>query len=79
MKSFKTHFLFLLEIIFAVTILCSSLNVYSQAPGCKDPMANNYNAAATVNDGSCTYDVTSYTPPIQISLKHLISYKFSFS
>ena len=27
-------------------------------PGCTDMSANNYNAEATVNDGSCTYDVT---------------------
>jgi hypothetical protein len=26
-------------------------------PGCTDPLATNYNAAATVDDGSCTYPV----------------------
>ena len=26
--------------------------------GCTDPTANNYNASATTDDGSCTYDVT---------------------
>lgn len=31
----------------------------AQISGCTDPQANNYNAAATVNDGSCTYNVTS--------------------
>lgn len=34
----------------------------AQVPGCTDPLATNYNAAATVNDGSCTYAVTGVTP-----------------
>jgi hypothetical protein len=38
---------------------------YSQVYGCKDPYANNYNSSATVNDGSCTYNATSYTPPVK--------------
>ena len=28
---------------------------HAQACGCTDPLANNYNATATVNDGSCRY------------------------
>ncbi|MFT3909337.1 MAG: hypothetical protein QM737_07935 [Ferruginibacter sp.] len=40
--------------------------LYSQVPGCTDPMANNYNSLATVNDGSCTYNNTSYTPPLKV-------------
>jgi hypothetical protein len=39
---------------------------HSQVYGCKDPAANNYNPSATVNDGSCTYNTTSYTPPIEV-------------
>lgn len=31
-------------------------------PGCPDPQATNFNAAATSNDGSCLYPITSYTP-----------------
>jgi hypothetical protein len=27
----------------------------AQIPGCTDPLANNYNPAATLNDGSCAY------------------------
>lgn len=37
---------------FALTLLAA--NVYAQ-PGCTDPQATNYNASATVNDGSCVY------------------------
>jgi len=32
-------------------------------PGCMDTAANNYNSLATVNDGSCTYDVLGCTDP----------------
>jgi hypothetical protein len=39
---------------------------YNQVPGCTDPMANNYNPSATQNNGSCTYAVTSYTPPLKV-------------
>lgn len=36
--------------------------------GCPDPQATNYNAAATVNDGSCLYPVTNYTPVFKANL-----------
>jgi hypothetical protein len=35
---------------------------YAQGAGCTDPQAINYNAADTVNDGSCMYAATSYSP-----------------
>lgn len=34
----------------------------SAQPGCPDPQATNFNPAATSNDGSCLYPVTTYTP-----------------
>ncbi len=37
------------------------LNTAAQ-PGCPDPQALNFDAAATSNDGSCVYPVTNYTP-----------------
>ena len=46
---------------FALLLLCCS-TTYGQVPGCTDPLANNFNASATVNNGSCTYTSTSYTP-----------------
>jgi hypothetical protein len=66
MKAKKIHILFLAKIVFAILFLVKSTPLYSQVYGCKDPMANNYNAAATINDGSCTYNATSYTPPIKV-------------
>jgi len=37
-------------------------------PGCPDPQATNYNAAATSNDGSCLYQVTNYSPIFKANL-----------
>ena len=34
----------------------------AQIPGCTDPLALNYNAAATQNDGSCQYASAVITP-----------------
>ncbi len=39
---------------------------FAQVAGCRDPLSNNFNPLATVNDGSCTYTVTNYTPPIKV-------------
>ena len=50
---------------FLLAGLCND-RLYSQVPGCTDPMANNFNSQATVNDGSCTYNSTSYTPPLKV-------------
>lgn len=41
--------------------------IYCQVPGCTDTRANNYNPLATVNNGSCTYDVTFYSPPEKVN------------
>lgn len=35
---------------------------YSQISGCTDPLALNYNSAATLNDGSCIYPSVSISP-----------------
>ncbi|MBU6325704.1 MAG: hypothetical protein KJS92_09470, partial [Bacteroidetes bacterium] len=37
----------------------SVLSVQAQVPGCTDPLASNYNPAATKNNGSCTYAAAS--------------------
>ncbi len=41
---------------FATTITGISLDTQGQTPGCTDPVATNYNAGATINDGSCQYN-----------------------
>lgn len=37
-------------------------------PGCPDPLATNFNASATINDGSCVYPVTNYAPSFKALL-----------
>lgn len=41
---------------------------FSQVAGCTDPKANNYDASAIINNGSCTYNSLSYTPPVRAVL-----------
>lgn len=48
-----------LWVIFCFFIL---LDVKGQVSGCTDPLANNYNPLATVNDGSCVYNSSSVSP-----------------
>lgn len=40
----------------------------AQLPGCTDPLSNNYDPKATLNDGSCTYDPVSVVPISSIPL-----------
>lgn len=43
--------------------LLLTLPVFAQAQqGCTDPLASNFNASATVNDGSCVYSPASVSP-----------------
>ena len=47
-------------------IFFNAFTAHSQVYGCTDPLANNYNSLATVNDGKCAYNLTSYTPIIKV-------------
>lgn len=58
-------------------VICLSLFVFgvtlnAQQRGCTDPKAQNYDSQATINDGSCLYDVTIKRPreicPIPVDL-----------
>ena len=60
MKKYFLTFLFFL--------LISGFSSTAQVPGCTDSQANNYNPAATINDGSCTYNPTIYSPPFRYLL-----------
>lgn len=47
------------QYIFMLALLVASVQVsLAQVCGCTDSLALNYNAYATLNDGSCVYDVT---------------------
>ncbi|MEP7109322.1 MAG: hypothetical protein ABI760_15115 [Ferruginibacter sp.] len=54
-------------LVFGLVVLFAAHPSFGQVYGCKDPLANNYNPAATVNNGSCTYDITYYEPPIKVN------------
>lgn len=41
--------------------------------GCTDPQAINYDAAASVNDGSCIYNTTNYTLVVKDTLLNVLS------
>lgn len=53
-----------MKYIFITTFAFAYFYAKSQIPGCTDPQANNYNALATVNDGSCAYGNTSLSPAV---------------
>lgn len=49
-----------------VFLIFSPIIFYTQS-GCTDPLANNYDALATENDGSCTYDPTTIIPELLVA------------
>lgn len=52
-----------LKIILLAFIICSTFNLsMAQISGCTDTKANNFNPAATINDGSCTYNGSNLAP-----------------
>jgi len=50
-------------VIFSIIALSANFHFLSQS-GCTDPQALNYNSMAIVNDGSCSYDVSNYSPAL---------------
>lgn len=57
-----------------ILITACMLTVVSNAqPGCTDPLANNYNATATFNDGSCQYNASSISPSATFTLPPQLS------
>ncbi len=54
-------------IIFAC-LFFMRMEVMGQVSGCTDPQALNFNASATLNDGSCTYAPQTYTPAQTVTL-----------
>lgn len=47
-------------------------NCLAQLPGCTDPMAINYNPAATINDGSCNYSENVVYPDATFDISDLV-------
>jgi len=59
-------------IIFICSLLISG-KVSAQVPGCTDPLAQNYNPAATLNDGSCSYSQGTVSPVFSFNLDNVLS------
>ncbi len=59
-----------------ITILtlacCLSALCADAQPGCTDPQALNFDASATLNDGSCAYPPTSYFPALVAELPEFL-------
>ncbi|HNW89324.1 MAG TPA: T9SS type A sorting domain-containing protein [Bacteroidales bacterium] len=55
----------------AFCVLLADVDVFAQS-GCTDPLASNYNAAATVNNGSCIYNSASVVPDTSFTLSTAI-------
>src|SRR4051794_18480646 len=48
----------MIKVLLFLLLLSVCTRVFSQQ-GCTDPKAQNYDASATINNGSCTYPATS--------------------
>ena len=63
-QGFNTYSSFLLYVttfdspVSLTNVTLTTTNSSTGSPGCTDTTANNYDASATVDNGSCTYDVT---------------------
>ena len=74
MRNLCFRFAGTLKIFFLCLIFFKALPAFSQKYGCTDSAAYNYDPAATINDGSCKYNDTYYSPvekvnPLNDSLK----------
>ena len=54
------------KLFLILLLLCNIAVAQTPIKGCKDPAATNYNAAATITDGSCLYTTTSMVPTIKV-------------
>jgi len=67
-QQIRTITLFHAMLYFLMLFLSFTMSVQAQVRGCTDPLANNYNASATINDGSCIYQNINLTPEASINL-----------
>ncbi|MDY0140277.1 MAG: HYR domain-containing protein [Bacteroidales bacterium] len=50
--------------LFLISFITVCLFANAQISGCTDPLANNYNTEATINDGSCTYGTSTVSAAV---------------
>jgi hypothetical protein len=65
----KLYIIFLTVVISMIT----NYDINAQVEGCTDPLANNYNPDATLNDGSCSYNITIHNPDMRYLLPAMVS------
>lgn len=58
--------------IFSLALFFAICTSQAQISGCTDPLSENYNSAATVNDGSCTYVSVKIKPKYSVKLNALL-------
>jgi len=61
------------KILYLIFLTGFVFNVHAQIQGCPDPAANNYNAVATVNDGSCTYNAVTLNLTTKFNLNTVLN------
>lgn len=59
--------------LYLLAFLLFRFVMHSQVVGCNDPMAANFNPAATLNDGSCIYDRVTLGAEFSVDLPNDIS------
>lgn len=57
-----------MRIIILLVLIFIKQNTYGQPAGCTDPQAINFDNSAIVNDGSCTYNIEVFNPPLIAAL-----------
>src|SRR5687768_13537765 len=56
-----------------ISLLFIAGKLSAQVPGCTDPLAQNYNPLATINDGSCSYAAGSVSPASSFILDNVVA------
>ncbi|MDD3875586.1 MAG: T9SS type A sorting domain-containing protein [Bacteroidales bacterium] len=61
-----------LKYIFLISFLLFFATSEAQISGCTDPLATNFNALATQNDGSCVYGIVTLSPVSDLDLPQIM-------
>jgi hypothetical protein len=67
----------LLKTLLIIFFLLFAGYLRSQEQGCTDPAANNYKASATINNGSCTYNSSTYIPVVLVDTLGAVLFEIS--
>ncbi len=61
-----------MKVIVFILALFLAHTLTAQVVGCTDPLSNNYNPQATVNNGTCTYGSASVAPTSSVNLPNAV-------